>query len=165
VRFQKAAQFGNTAFSLDADAYRKRIVLNTDAYALQRSDLNGFLFAEVGVEVSGMNLSVLSTLARLEMDPWQEAGRLAHLPRLAAVEGLARIIALMPASIWSLPDATIIAERLVLLLPARSSGGPSADLPLPPALDSRQPSQHGTAMLVLIGTALAAALMLSFAGQ
>ncbi|MBV1796539.1 hypothetical protein [Siccirubricoccus sp. G192] len=140
-------------------------MLNTDAYALQRSDLNGFLFAEVGVEASGMALSVLSTLARLEMDPWQEAGRLAHLPRLAAVDGLARIIALMPASIWSLPDATIIAERLVMLLPARGSVGPSTDPPMPQASDNRQPSRHGTAMLILIGAALAAALMLSFAGH
>jgi hypothetical protein len=122
------------------------------------------LFADVGVEASGMTLSVLSTLARLGLDPWQEAGRLANLPRLAAVDGLARIIALMPASLWPLSDATIIAERLVMLLPARGSGGPSADLPMPPAPDSRQTSRHWTVALVLIGAALAA-LALSFAGQ
>lgn len=94
---------------------------NTDAYALQRSDLNGFLFADVGVEASGMTLSVLSTLARVGVDPWQEAGRLAKLPRTAAIEGLARIIAAMPASLWSLADATPIAARLVALLPTRGS--------------------------------------------
>ncbi len=69
-----------------------------------------------------MTLSVLSTLARLGMDPWQEAGRLAKLPRTAAIEGLARIITAMPASRWSLPDATSIAARLVALLPTRGSG-------------------------------------------
>ena len=97
---------------------------NTDAYALQRSDLNRFLFADVGVEASGMTLSVLSTLARRGTDPWQEAARLAKLPRNAAVEGLARIIAAMPSSLWSLPDATVIAARLVALLPSRTGGDP-----------------------------------------
>ena len=95
---------------------------SSDAYALQRSDLNGFLFADVGVEASGMTLSVISALARLGVDPWQEAGRLAKLPRTAAVEGLARIISAMPASLWSVADATPIAARLVALLPSRGVG-------------------------------------------
>ncbi len=95
---------------------------NTDASALQRSDLNGFLFADVGVEASGMTLSVLSVLARFGVDPWQEAGRLARLPRAAAAEGLARIIAAMPAGRWPMADATVIAGRLVALLPARGAG-------------------------------------------
>ncbi len=94
---------------------------HTEIYAMQQSELNGFLFADVGVEASGMTLSVLSALARLGMDPWQEAARLAKLPRTAAVEGLARLIAAMPASLWSLPDATPIAARLVALLPTRSA--------------------------------------------
>jgi hypothetical protein len=31
-------------------------VTNTDVFALRRSDLNEFLFAEVGVETNGMTL-------------------------------------------------------------------------------------------------------------
>lgn len=92
----------------------------TDVHALQRSDLNEFLFAEIGIEASGTTLSVLSTLARRGVDPWQEAGRLAALPRTAAADGLARTIAAMPASPWPLSDATTIATRLVALLPARN---------------------------------------------
>jgi hypothetical protein len=103
---------------------------------LSRSDLNNFLFADVGVESSGMTLSVLSVLARLGMDPWQEAARLAQMPRTAAVEGLARIIAAMPSSLWSLPDATAIAARLVALLPSR--GGPSVVPLARTALATRQ---------------------------
>jgi hypothetical protein len=99
-------------------------VQNTDVYALQRSDLNGFLFADVGVEASGMTLSVLSALSRLGMDPWQEASRLAKLPRTTAIEGLARIIASMPGSLWPLADATPIATRLVALLPTGGSAPP-----------------------------------------
>lgn len=108
---------------------------NTDAYTLPHSALNGFLFADVGVEASGMSLSVLSTLARVGVDPWQEAGRLARLPRSAAVDALARIIASMPASLWPLPDATEIAARLVALLPA---GGER--VAQPPAQSARQPA-------------------------
>jgi len=36
---------------------------------------------------------VLSALARLELDPWDEAARLAHLTREAAADQLARMIA------------------------------------------------------------------------
>jgi hypothetical protein len=97
-------------------------VANVDAFAIQRSDLNGFLFADVGVEANGMTLSVLSTLARLGMDPWDEAGRLARQPRSAAIDGLARMIAAMPSSLWPLPDSTAIAARLVPLLPPRGAG-------------------------------------------
>ena len=90
---------------------------DNDAYALQRSDLNGFLFAEVGVEASGMRLSVLSTLARLGVDPWQEAGRLAKLPRAAAVDGLARMIAAMPGELQRL-----VRKRLGVQLPVGADG-------------------------------------------
>jgi hypothetical protein len=96
---------------------------NIDAFTIQRSDLNAFLFADVGVEANGMTLSVLSTLARQGMDPWDEAGRLARQPKAKAIEGLARMIANLPSSLWPLADATPIAARLVALLPARSGGG------------------------------------------
>ena len=101
---------------------------NTDAYALPRSDLNGFLFADIGVDDSGMNLSVISALARLGIDPWLEAGRLAKLPRAVAIEGLARLIAAMPASLWPIADATPIATRLVALLPTRDSVSSAASV-------------------------------------
>lgn len=90
-----------------------------DAFALGRSDLNDFLFADIGVERSGMTLSVVSALARQGLDPWQEAGRLAGLPKNTAAEGLAGLIAAMPASLWPLPDAMAIAARLVALLPGQ----------------------------------------------
>jgi hypothetical protein len=90
---------------------------HADAFTLPHSDLNSFLFADVGVEASGNMLSVLSAFARMGLDPWQEGGRLARLPRPAAVDALAGLIAKMPASLWPLPVATAIAARLVALLP------------------------------------------------
>ena len=96
----------------------------TDVNALQRSDLNAFLFADVGTEANGMILSVASVLARQGNDPWREAGRLADLPKAEATDSLARMIAGMPRSLWGLPDAVAIAVRLIGLLPARPARGP-----------------------------------------
>jgi hypothetical protein len=94
---------------------------STDAFALPHSGLNEFLFAAIGTEANGMTLSVLSAFARLGHDPWQEAARLAGLPKSEAAESLARTIAGMPTSTWPLPAATEIATRLIALLPLRSA--------------------------------------------
>ena len=122
------------------------VVANTNVFALQYSNLNGFLFADVGVEANGMTLSVLSTLARRGMDPWQEAERLAKLPRTDAVDGLAQIIAATPASRWSLLDARAIASRLVALLPAPGAGPYNAS--------SAQPATKPTGRILVLASAV-----------
>jgi hypothetical protein len=99
--------------------FRNNIVATSDVNALQRSDLNAFLFADVGTEANGTTLSVLSVFARGGSDPWTEAARLAALPKSAAADSLAHMIAGMPKSLWALPDAFAIAVRLTGLLPAR----------------------------------------------
>ncbi len=70
-----------------------------------------------------MPLSVLSALARLEIDPWQEAANLALLPGATATRRLAALIASLPdhASIHHDPDT--IAARLVARLPRRTRSG------------------------------------------
>ena len=90
-----------------------------DVTALQRSDLNQFLFADIGTEANGTTLSVMSVFARRGSDPWTEAGRLAGLSKAEATDSLARMIASMPKSLWALPEAVAIAVRLIGLLPAR----------------------------------------------
>jgi len=95
---------------------------STDAFALRQSGFNDFLFAPVGTETNGMTLSLISVFARAGADPWQEAGRLAGLPKSEATESLARTIAAMPASIWPLQAAMTIADRLIGLLPTRPGG-------------------------------------------
>ena len=94
-----------------------------DVTALQRSDLNQFLFANIGTEANGMTLSVLSVFARRGADPWTEAGRLAALSKAEAADSLANMIASMPTGHWALPDAIVIAVRLIGLLPARPTVG------------------------------------------
>jgi hypothetical protein len=98
-------------------------VATPDATALQRSDLNQFLFADIGTEANGTTLSVLSVFARRGADPWTEAGRLASLSKADAADSLARMIATMPKSLWALPEAIVIAVRLTGLLPARPTVG------------------------------------------
>jgi hypothetical protein len=90
-------------------------------FALTRSDLNPFLLAPIGEEHNGMTLSVFSGLARLDLDPWAEAERLAGLPGTRATEALALAIARM-SGCWLPADARRIAERLVLLLPKAARG-------------------------------------------
>jgi len=98
-------------------------VASPDVTALQRSDLNQFLFADIGTEANGSTLSVLSVFARRGADPWTEAGRLAALSKSDATDSLAHMIANMPKSIWALPEAVAIAARLIGLLPGRPAAG------------------------------------------
>jgi len=64
-----------------------------------------------------MEVSVLSTLARLGLDPWEEAGRLAVLPKNAAVEVIKRHL--------SLKGSSLIAVQLAALLPKAYGAGAS----------------------------------------
>jgi hypothetical protein len=85
------------------------------------SEFDDFLFALVGEDRNGMPLSVVSVLARMDLDPWMEAANLAALPAETAVRKLAGWLdalsdsALNPAS----PDTR--AARLIALLPRREN--------------------------------------------
>jgi hypothetical protein len=85
--------------------------------ALLGPEFDAFLFAPVDEERNGALLSVLSALARLDVDPWREAAELARMPRGAAGQRLTSLIAALPdAPAARLAPATI-ADRLVKLLP------------------------------------------------
>ena len=60
------------------------------------SEFDDFLFASIGDDGNGMLLSVLSALARLDVDPRQEAADLAQLPVATALERLTSLIAALP---------------------------------------------------------------------
>ena len=90
-------------------------------YSLGNSAYNAFLHAEVGEEANGTRLTVLTALTRLGVDPWQEAARLADLPRDVAVTALAAAIARLPEGNWKAADAEAIAMRLANFLPNHSS--------------------------------------------
>ncbi|MEA2737848.1 MAG: hypothetical protein QOH05_1155 [Acetobacteraceae bacterium] len=93
----------------------------SDAFALKNSGLNEFLFAEVGTELNGSPLTILSVLARLGQDPWVEALRWTKLPKPAVIDCLANSISQMPLSPQALVEARATATRLIPLLPSQMS--------------------------------------------
>lgn len=85
------------------------------------SEFDDFLFAPIGEDRNGMLLSVLSALARLDIDPWQEAAKLAGLPEESATQRLASLIAELPDEPAAHPGPATIAARLIALLPHPAS--------------------------------------------
>jgi len=94
-------------------------------FNMHRPELQEFLFAPIWVEKNGTPLSILSALARLGMDPWGEATRLANLPRAAAASALATILARLPRNEQELPDYARLSQHLVQFLPEGGSTSPT----------------------------------------
>ena len=98
----------------------------------RKSAFDPFLFAPIGEETNGMLLSVLSALARLDVDPRQEAATLSRMPAQDATARLASLLSSLPSHAAIPPVLSTIA-RLISLLPqppprdrlprATSSGG------------------------------------------
>jgi hypothetical protein len=92
----------------------------------QRSVLNvtsryeNFLFAPICDEAGGMRLSVLSALARMNVDPWAEAARLASLPTPDAQKTLVSTLNAFPGKRQRSAETELLAARLIALLPKAS---------------------------------------------
>lgn len=82
-----------------------------------------FLHATVGTDRNGAAVTVLSTLARLGLDPWHETAELVRLGRDEAHERLGRLL----AKFWDVPalgrDHARVARDLAMLLPERTRAG------------------------------------------
>jgi hypothetical protein len=89
--------------------------------SILRSEFDDFLFAPIGEDRNGMPLSVLSALVRLNVDPWQEAAKLARLPGETATQRLASLIAPLPDGPSTQLDPFTIAARLIARLPRQAS--------------------------------------------
>src|ERR1022692_2866186 len=101
------------------------------------SEFNDFLYSPIGEDKNGLLVTVLSALARQDVDPWQEAADLDGLPRDTAVQKLTSIIATLPGHQPMLDDPTPIAVRLIALLPRRAA---SLNRRSTPRICSRQPT-------------------------
>ena len=82
-----------------------------------------FLFSSIGDQENGIEFTVISALARLGIDPWEEAARLASLPKTMASEALVVRIRELPKGNWKLSDCAEMASRLVELLPCLEPPG------------------------------------------
>jgi hypothetical protein len=125
-------------------------------FTLPRSQFNEFLFASIGKEGNGMALSVVSALARLEIDPWQEAARLSDLPKELAAAALERLLRRLPAGGWDQAETRTIAARLIELLPRRDA----ITRPGSGQFGSRRKASS-PAVIWLIAVALGAAVLFS----
>ena len=91
------------------------------SFSVLASEFDDFLFAPIGDDRNDMPLSVLSALARLDIDPWLEAAELAQLPRETATQRLASSIAALPDGSTAHLEHGTIAARLIALLPHQAS--------------------------------------------
>jgi len=89
------------------------------------SQFDRFLFASLYLD-DGTPLSVLSALARQDVDAWQEAARLNQLPKDSAINSLASTIWKTNSERWSPSDASIVAAGLVELLPSQHASRASS---------------------------------------
>ena len=81
------------------------------AASIQQSQFDDFLFAPIGNEKNGMLLTVLSALARLDVDPWREAESMAQMSTEAATHRMTSLIAALPEKPSTLSDPEAIAAR------------------------------------------------------
>jgi hypothetical protein len=87
-------------------------------FAPLRPDLDPFLFAVVGEGQNGIPLSTISALTQLDLDPWDEAGRLASLGKRDAVEQLTGLLLRLPGPRRPLAEEVRqIAVALIDVLP------------------------------------------------
>ena len=97
------------------------------AFSQLTSQYDRFLFAPI-LEQKGVPLSLLSVLARLDIDPRQEAARLATLSKDEATNSLSSTIWKANSERLSASEASVLAARLIEFLPCGDNPpvGPSA---------------------------------------
>jgi hypothetical protein len=104
------------------------------------SEFHAFLYAPISEDREGMTLSVLSALARQELDPWIEAARLSHLPQKTAIEQIMGLLEVLPGRILASLDREEVASRLSALLPRQAAPNLFSAL-LPPGTEGRKPTK------------------------
>lgn len=110
-------------------------------------DFERFLYATVGEDRNGYAVTVLSTLARLGLDPWDETAELVALGREAAGTRLGLLLSKF-RDVPTLGSAhRRIAQELTLLLP-ESKSARSLQRAASTAADSRQ-GPSGTIWAIL----------------
>lgn len=122
-----------------------------------RSEFDDFLYAPIGADKNDMPLSVLSALARLNLDPWQQAAELRDMPRATATKRLAELIAQLPG-VPANRDLVVISDRLIQLLPRGTTS--NSPFEKPPVL-SEMPRTSLTGVLIYAVLAMAAALAIA----
>ncbi len=118
-----------------------------------------FLHEPIGEDSNGLVLTVLSALARLDVDPWEEAAALARLPGLAAARKLSLLLATLPGRSGAGTDPGSLAARLISLLPGRVPRAPAAVAGAPAVgASARVPALRSVMFFLLV-------MLLMFTGE
>jgi hypothetical protein len=115
------------------------------------STYDDFLYAPVGESVNGALLTVLSVLARQNVDPWEEAADLSRMPHDTATQRLISMITASPSQ-PSNANQTAVADRLIGLLQRRIVAGdviPNARAPVSQAEPAAQRSPPPVNLMVI----------------
>ena len=123
-----------------------------------KSDFDDFLFASIGEDSTGAPVSLLTALARLDVDAWEEAASLARMSRESATQRLAKLLESLPNSPASAEPATI-AARLVTLLHRKPAPTARAASPLPPSDAPVRTERSRAAIYYFIGLITVTALI------
>lgn len=117
------------------------------------SEFDNFLFTALGDDRNGLPLSVVSLLARMNLDPWAEAGALAALPAEAAARRLACSLDALTDPLLRHTNSESTIQRLLALLPrphpaaaAAQTHSPSADVSV------AAPSSHIRSIVFIAST-------------
>jgi hypothetical protein len=124
------------------------------SHASMSNAYDAFLFETLGVDEHGMDLSVLSALARAGVDPWAEAKKLAALPRQAAIAAITAIL--------NLGGDGETARRLAELLPR--SATPTQTAPSKKLID-RQTLFRKYGLVMIAAWLVAAVAFMMFSGS
>ena len=73
---------------------------------------SNFLYAPIGENTNGTLLTVLSMLARQNVDPWEEAADLSRLPSDTAARKLMSMISVLPGMSSTPADQKALADRV-----------------------------------------------------
>jgi hypothetical protein len=115
------------------------------------SEFDDFLFAPIGEDRHGMPLTMLSALARSELDPWDEAAQLSKVPEKYATARLAALIAALPGRPSITGGCAATAGQAVARLPRRTT----ATVQLPKAPPQFRLAQQSWAILCAVLMVLA----------
>jgi hypothetical protein len=124
-----------------------------------KSDFDEFLFASIGEDSSGAPVSMLTALARLDVDAWEEAANLARMPRESAAERLAKLLESIPNSPAKAESATI-ATRLIALLHRKPTAPARVEATLPPSDPPIRSDKRNPAVYYFIGMLAVTALII-----
>jgi hypothetical protein len=110
------------AISSDPLQLCEAIIIRSSPQPLLESTYNAFLYTAVGEDKHGAPLTVLTALARQNVDPWDAAANLAKLPNDTATHNLQSLLAGLFGQTATTAEQSKVVSQLMALLPRDFTG-------------------------------------------